>query len=121
MPGFLVFLLATTVYCLVVIFAVCPRYGKTNPLYYLSICAGTGAISVMALKAFGIAVKLSMTGVNQFSSLSPYVFGTVAIGCIAVQMNYFNKALSVFPKTMSVPKALPGQTSANIIVSVSPI
>lgn len=82
------------------IYLVCPRYGNTNALYYLSICAGAGAVSVMALKAFGIAIKLTVAGTNQFLHVSTYLFGVVAIGCILVQMNYFNKALSVFPQTM---------------------
>ena len=82
------------------IFMVCPRYGDKNPLYYLSICAGTGAISVMAVKAFGIAIKLTFAGSNQFLHWSTYLFAIVAVGCILVQMNYFNKALSTFPQSM---------------------
>lgn len=82
------------------IYLVCPRHGDKNPLYYLSVCAGCGAVSVMALKAFGIAIKLTVAGANQFLHLSTYVFGIVAVFCIAVQMNYFNKALNVFPQSM---------------------
>lgn len=99
-PGFLLFLVSTAVYCLVMIYAVCPRYGNKNPLCYLSICAGTGAVSVMALKAFGIAIKLTVNGANQFLHFSTYLFGIIAVVCIVVQMNYFNKALSVFPQSM---------------------
>jgi magnesium transporter len=65
-PGFLGFCLFTAVWCVVVIWGVCPRWGKTNPLWYLSICAGTGAVSVMALKAFGIAIKLTLAGTTSF-------------------------------------------------------
>jgi len=82
------------------IYIVCPRYGTTNPLCYLSVCAGTGAVSVMALKAFGIAIKLTVEGANQFHHPSTYVFGIVAAGCIMVQMNYFNKALGAFSQSM---------------------
>jgi len=51
----------------------------------LSVCAATGAISVMSLKAFGIAIKLTIgsTG-NQLLNVSTYLFGLVAAGCIAV-------------------------------------
>jgi len=98
--GFLLFCASTAIYCLVVIYVICPRWGNVNPLYYLSICAGAGAVSVMALKAFGIAIKLTVGGSNQFTHPSTYLFGLVAVGCIVVQMNYFNKALSVFPQTM---------------------
>lgn len=82
------------------IYVVCPRYGTSNPIYYLSICAGTGAVSVMALKAFGIAIKLTVGGANQFTHVSTYLFGVAALSLILVQMNYFNKALSVFPQSM---------------------
>lgn len=54
----------------------------------------------MALKAFGIAIKLTVNGANQFLNVSTYLFGLVALSCIVVQMNYFNKALSVFPQSM---------------------
>jgi magnesium transporter len=54
----------------------------------------------MALKAFGIALKLTFGGVNQFVHLSTYIFAVVAIGCILVQMNYFNKALKTFSQSM---------------------
>jgi hypothetical protein len=82
------------------IYQIAPRWGTTNPLYYLSICAVTGAVSVMALKAFGIALKLTFAGVNQFTHASTYLFAIVAIVCIATQMNYFNKALNTFPQSM---------------------
>lgn len=82
------------------IYWVCPRYGTTNPLYYLSVCSATGAVSVMALKAFGIALKLTFAGVNQFGHLSTYLFAIVAVSCIVIQMNYFNKAMSTFAQSM---------------------
>ena len=54
----------------------------------------------MALKAFGIAIKLTLAGVNQFVHASTYLFAVIAIGCILVQMNYFNKALNTFSQSM---------------------
>ncbi|KAM0413575.1 hypothetical protein ACHAPT_013647 [Fusarium lateritium] len=102
-PGFLLFGIFTAVYCLLMIYVVCPRYGTANPIYYLSICAGTGAVSVMALKAFGTAIKLTVSGSNQFLKASTYLFGVVAAGCIMVQMNYFNKALGTFPQSIVSP------------------
>jgi hypothetical protein len=82
------------------IYAVAPKYGKKNPLIYLSICSTTGSVSVMSIKAFGIAVKLTAGGNNQFSHPSTYVFVIVTAVCILTQMNYFNKALSQFPTSM---------------------
>jgi hypothetical protein len=97
------------------IYAVCPRYGTTNPLYYISICATTGAVSVMALKAFGIAIKLTFAGMNQFAYLSTYFFALVAALCIVIQMNYLNKALNTFPQSMLVKFRLSLQTGIDII------
>lgn len=54
----------------------------------------------MSIKAFGIAVKLTLAGHNQFTHPSTYVFVIVTGVCILTQMNYFNKALSQFPTSM---------------------
>ena len=82
------------------IYRVAPKYGKKNPLIYISICSTVGSVSVMAIKGFGIAVKLTFAGNNQFTHPSTYAFGIVVAGCILTQMNYFNKALSQFSTSM---------------------
>ena len=56
----------------------------------------------MAIKGFGIAVKLTLGGSNQFIYVSTYVFGIVVGLCIMVQMNYFNKALDTFSTNVYV-------------------
>ena len=119
MLGFLLFSIVSAVYSVIMIYLICPRYGDKNPLYYLSICAMTGAVSVMALKAFGMAIKLTVAGSNQFLNFSTYLFGFVAIGCIVVQMNYFNKALSVFPQSMLVSKVTQTMTQKLTLSSAS--
>lgn len=82
------------------IYKVAPVYGKKNALIYLSICSTVGSISVMSIKAFGIALKLTFAGNNQFSQPSTYVFMILTAVCILTQMNYFNKALASFPTNM---------------------
>jgi hypothetical protein len=76
------------------IYRIAPRYGKKNALIYLSICSTVGSIS------FGIALKLTFAGHNQFSHPSTYVFMILTAVCILTQMNYFNKALANFPTNM---------------------
>lgn len=98
--GFLFFCLFVAVFAVVMIYKVAPKYGKKNPLVYLSICSTVGGVSVMSVKAFGIAVKLTLGGENQFIYPSTYVFIIVTVVCILTQMNYFNKALSQFPTSM---------------------
>jgi hypothetical protein len=78
------------------IYSVVPKYGRTNPMVYISICSLVGSVSIMAIKGFGVAVKLTFAGNNQFTHPSTYVFGIIVALCIAVQMNYFNKALDTF-------------------------
>ncbi len=100
--GFLLFCLAVVIFAVVMIYRVAPKYGKRNPFVYLSICSTVGSVSVMSVKAFGIAVKLTIAGKNQFTHPSTYVFIILTSVCILTQMNYFNKALSQFPTSMSV-------------------
>jgi magnesium transporter len=88
------------------IYKVSPKYGRKNPLVYLSICSTVGSLSVMAIKAFGIALKLTLSGSNQFVYPSTYVFLIVVTVCILTQMNYFNKALSQFPTSLYVSMAV---------------
>lgn len=90
-------------YCIMVlgvslfmIFKVVPVYGTRNPFVYISICSLVGSVSVMAIKAFGIALKLTFAGNNQLTHPSTYAFGLIVVICIVVQMNYFNKALEQF-------------------------
>lgn len=98
--GFLLFCGVVAVFAVVMIYRVAPVYGKKNPLIYLSICSTVGSVSVMSVKAIGIAMKLTMGGNNQFTHPSTYVFIILTIVCILTQMNYFNKALSQFPTSM---------------------
>lgn len=101
-PGFLIYAITVTAFSVFMIYKISPIYGKKNPLVYLSICSLVGSISVMAIKAFGIALKLTFAGNNQFTHASTYVFMIITGVCILTQMNYFNKALSQFPTNMYV-------------------
>lgn len=92
-----------TAFSVFMIYRIAPVYGKQNPLIYLSICSLVGSVSVMAIKAFGIALKLTFAGNNQFTHASTYVFMIITAVCILTQMNYFNKALSQFPTNMYAP------------------
>jgi multidrug transporter EmrE-like cation transporter len=99
------------------IYKVAPVYGRKNPLIYISICSTVGSISVMSVKAFGIALKLTFAGNNQFSHPSTYVFMIVTIVCILTQMNYFNKALSQFSTSIVNPLYYVTFTTATLCAS----
>jgi len=105
------------VFAAVMIYKVCPIYGKKNPLVYISICSTVGSVSIMSIKGFGIAVKLTFAGQNQFTHPSTYVFGIVVIVCILVQMNYFNKALDQFSTSLVNPLYYVTFTTATLCAS----
>lgn len=94
--GFLLYCLTVLVISLVMIYGVAPRYGRKDPIVYISVCSLVGSVSVMAVKGFGVAVKLTFSGNNQFTHPSTYFFMIAVAGCVVVQMNYFNKALEIF-------------------------
>jgi len=98
--GFLFYCAFVAVFSVFMIYKVAPKYGRKNPLVYLSICSTTGSVSIMFIKAFGIALKMTFAGNNQFTHPSTYVFIILVVGCILTQMNYFNKALSQFCTNM---------------------
>lgn len=111
-------------YCIMVlcvslfmIFKVVPVYGTKNPFVYISICSLVGSVSVMAIKAFGIALKLTFAGNNQFTHPSTYAFALIVAICIVVQMNYFNKALEQFSTNVYVNSRT--IQSAQILISYS--
>ncbi|KAL1838599.1 hypothetical protein VTJ49DRAFT_2495 [Mycothermus thermophilus] len=116
-PGFLLYSLAVCGFAGFMIYKISPKYGKKNPLVYLSICSTVGSISVMAVKAFGIALKLTFGGNNQFTHPSTYVFMIITVVCILTQMNYFNKALSQFPTNIVNPLYYVTFTTATIVAS----
>ncbi|KAL5629016.1 hypothetical protein BROUX41_002407 [Berkeleyomyces rouxiae] len=116
-PGFLIYTFAVTVFAVVMIYKVAPIYGKKNALIYLSICSTVGSISVMSVKAFGIALRLTLSGNNQFSHPSTYVFMITTTVCILVQMNYFNKALAQYPTNIVNPLYYVTFTTATLVAS----
>lgn len=99
-PGFLFYGAIVLAFSVFMIYYVAPKYGKKNPMIYISICSTVGSISIMAIKGLGIALKLTFRGENQFRQPSTYVFGIMVVVCILTQMNYFNKALSQFSTNM---------------------
>ena len=102
-PGFLFYCLLITIFAGVMITTIAPKYGKKNPLIYISICSTVGSISIMAVKGFGVALKLTFAGYNQFTHPSTYVFAIVVTVCILIQINYFNKALDAFSTSLVNP------------------
>ncbi|XP_023529754.1 probable magnesium transporter NIPA6 isoform X2 [Cucurbita pepo subsp. pepo] len=61
-PAFLVYLAATASLVLALMLYFEPRYGHVNILVYLGICSLMGSLTVMSIKAIGIAIRLTLEG-----------------------------------------------------------
>ncbi|WFD34649.1 hypothetical protein MCUN1_001490 [Malassezia cuniculi] len=117
-PPFVFYCVAVTVFSIYMIVRVVPVYGRQNPLVYLSICSLVGSISVMSIKGFGVALKLTFSGNNQLTHISTYLFAIVVVLCIAIQMNYFNRALDLFSTNVVNPIYYVTFTTSTIVASV---
>lgn len=117
-PGFVLYCLFVTIFSVYMIYKVSPIYGSREPIVYISICSLVGSVSVMAIKGFGVAIKLTLAGSNQLTHLPTYVFAIVVAGCIVVQMNYFNKALDQFSTNVVNPIYYVCFSTATIVSSL---
>lgn len=45
---------------------------------------------VMSVKAIGIAIKLTLEGLNQAKYIETWIFAMVALTCVITQLNYLN-------------------------------
>ena len=88
-PGFLLYCLTVLVFSLVMIYYVSPlRHAEP-----IGIHPHPFPRRPHFPRGFGIALKLTISGKNQLTHASTYVFAVVIVVCILVQMNYLNKAL----------------------------
>ncbi|KAG6486710.1 probable magnesium transporter NIPA6 [Zingiber officinale] len=102
-PAFLLYTLSAIAISLVLMLHYSPRFGQTNIMVYLGICSVIGSLTVMSIKAVGIAIKLTLEGINQAVYFQTWVFAMVAISCIIIQLNYLNKALDTFNTAVVSP------------------
>ncbi|MQM02668.1 hypothetical protein Taro_035443 [Colocasia esculenta] len=89
-PAFLLYTASAIAVSLVLMLHCSPRYGQTNIMVYLGICSIIGSLTVMSIKAIGIAIKLTVEGVNQAGYFQTWIFAMVSVTCIIIQLNYLN-------------------------------
>ncbi|XP_061372989.1 probable magnesium transporter NIPA2 isoform X2 [Gastrolobium bilobum] len=77
-----------------------------------------GSLTVMAVKAVGIALKLTFEGTNQFTYFQTWFFTVVVIGFCLLQINYLNKALDTFNTAVVSPVYYVMFTSLTIFASI---
>ncbi|XVF84586.1 hypothetical protein PTKIN_Ptkin17bG0049000 [Pterospermum kingtungense] len=117
-PGFLVYTCLIVIVVAVLIFRYAPRYGQTHMIVYVGICSLMGSLTVMGVKAVGIALKLSFEGMNQFIYYETWVFTVVVTFCCLMQVNYLNKALDNFNTAVISPVYYVMFTSFTIMASM---
>ncbi|XP_057543161.1 probable magnesium transporter NIPA4 [Amaranthus tricolor] len=117
-PGFLFYaaLIMTAVF--VLIFHFIPEYGHTHIMVYIGVCSLVGSLSVMSVKALGIALKLTLSGMNQLIYPQTWAFSMIVTACVVTQMNYLNKALDTFNTVVVSPIYYVMFTSFTILASV---
>jgi len=99
-PLFVLYTCAVLAISLLLICRVAPHYGDRQVVVYVLICSLVGSLSVVALRALGIAIKLSWRGSQHLHSRQTTALVIWVAACIATQMNYLNKALDTFNTTM---------------------
>ncbi|CAN6552457.1 unnamed protein product [Malus baccata var. baccata] len=95
-----------------------PRYGHTHMIVYVGICSLMGSLTVMSVKAVGIALKLTFSGTNQFKYFETWFFVLVLVVCCLFQVNYLNKALDTFNTAVISPVYYVMFTTFTILASV---
>ncbi|KAK4424407.1 putative magnesium transporter NIPA4 [Sesamum alatum] len=117
-PAFVFYAVLVIATVLILIFRYVPQYGQTHIWFYIGVCSLVGSLSVMSVKALGIALKLTLSGMNQLTYPQTWVFATVVIVCVLTQMNYLNKALDTFNTAVVSPIYYVMFTSLTIVASV---
>ncbi|KAM3352938.1 hypothetical protein ACQJBY_024239 [Aegilops geniculata] len=71
----------------------------------------------MSIKAVGIAIKLTIQGVNQAGYFQTWLFVTVSAICLIIQLVYLNKALDTFNTALVSPIYYAMFTTLTILAS----
>ncbi|KAA3482174.1 putative magnesium transporter NIPA4 isoform X2 [Gossypium australe] len=118
LAGFLFYIALVLTAVFILIFHFVPQYGQTHIMVYIGVCSLVGSISVMSVKALGIALKLTFSGMNQLLYPQTWAFTLVVASCVITQMNYLNKALDTFNTAVVSPIYYVMFTSLTILASV---
>ncbi|XP_042486518.1 probable magnesium transporter NIPA2 [Macadamia integrifolia] len=117
-PGFIVYTCIVLIMVLILIFLFVPKYGQKYMAVYIAICSLMGSLTVMSMKALGIALKLTISGSNQLKYFQTWFFTVVVVVCCVMQLNYLNKALDTFNTAVISPVYYVTFTSFTIIASM---
>jgi lysylphosphatidylglycerol synthetase-like protein (DUF2156 family) len=116
--AFLLYAAAVVGAAIILIVQFVPQYGQSHVMVYIGVCSLVGSLSVMSVKALGIALKLTFSGMNQLIYPQTWVFTLIVLTCVITQMNYLNKALDTFNTAVVSPIYYVMFTSLTILASV---
>ncbi|XP_042374379.1 probable magnesium transporter NIPA6 [Zingiber officinale] len=116
-PAFIVYAAATLFVVLALVLYFEPLYGQTNILIYLGICSLMGSLTVVSVKAIGVAIRLTLEGTSQVTYYQTWLFATIALVCVISQLNYLNKALDTFNTAIVSPIYYVMFTTLTIVAS----
>ncbi|KAL7591194.1 probable magnesium transporter NIPA3 [Lactuca sativa] len=117
-PAFLLYAVMVLIAVFILVFHYIPSYGQTHIMCYIGVCSLVGSLSVMSVKAIGIALKLTLSGMNQLVYPQTWAFTFIVLLCVITQMNYLNKALDTFNTAVVSPIYYVMFTSLTILASV---
>lgn len=102
-PGFLSYAACALGVATFLALKVAPVYGEKYLVVPIAICSLIGSLSVMSVKALGIALKLTFQGNDQLSDPNTWLCVLIVLICVLTQMNYLNKALDIFNAAVVTP------------------
>ncbi|XP_074324772.1 putative magnesium transporter NIPA1 isoform X1 [Apium graveolens] len=117
-PGFIIYFCVVVAAILILVFVVSPSYGQKHLLIYIAVCSLAGSLTVVCVKAVGIALKLSFDGKNQFKYYQTWIFLLLLINFVLLQLNYLNKALDTFHTNVVSPVYYVAFTFMTILASM---
>uniref|UniRef100_A0A8C5G5G4 Magnesium transporter NIPA3-like n=2 Tax=Gouania willdenowi TaxID=441366 RepID=A0A8C5G5G4_GOUWI len=117
-PGFLTFVALVLAACAVLVIFVCPRFGRTNVLAYVSVCSLLGAFSVSSVKGLAIVLHKVIYDKTVLTEPLTWILLLTLIVSIATQVNYLNKSLDSFSTLLVYPIYYVFFTSVVLLTSI---
>lgn len=118
LTGIIVLSVALIGIALVAVIVLAPKYGQKNVLVYVTVCSTLGSFTVMGAKGFGVAIKETVYGNNEFDNVLTYVMAAIVIGCSLVELVYLNKSLDTFNTAIVTPTYYVLFTSCAVMFSL---
>lgn len=102
-PGVIILCVILISTAAILILCVAPKYGQKNVLVFVLICSTIGSFTVMGAKGFGVAIKETVRGRNEFTNWLTYFMAAIVIVCSMFELVYLNKSLDTFNTAIVTP------------------